>query len=221
MVELDCSRMFYKTLSVRFFVLAQLSPLTKHNRLVNSILERKTREVGHIQISEPDILQIIELTRRGFGTPMDAEDIRNHLLPVDLLYIAREGERIFGFASSEVKDGSSYFSGVVVDREYHKAGLASDFARVWTKDAFDLGCRSLWTRTQNPIVEHMMGRALDELKEGQTIGDWSVERTLMAGRYGRMLTDRIPLSRDVDLNRVYTELDYPRGDAYQLDFVLR
>lgn len=197
-----------------------LAPVVTRNRLNGSTIERYVRNGLPIELPGQDIRRIIDLTRSGFGTAMDEEDIRQHILPVDFLYVASWKGDLVGFASSQMKDGKFYFSGVVVDKTHQNAGIATDFARARVEDALRLGYHGFWTRTQNPVVEYTLSRALDQLREDGSFGDWTMERRLLPALYGKMLTASKPISRDSTLNETYSALDHPRGDAFRLDISL-
>jgi GNAT superfamily N-acetyltransferase len=194
-----------------------LDRIVPRNRLVGSTIERYTRNGSSVNLSQRDIQSIIDVTRRGFGTSMGADDIRNHILPVQFLYVASWHGNVVGFASSEVREGKFYLAGVAVDRERQEFGLATDLTRAVIEDAANLAYTGFWTRTQNPLVERTISRVLGDLRDEEVVGNWSIDRTLLEGHYGHMLTDTRPLSRNPELSRIYGSLDYSRGDAFRLD----
>ena len=54
--------------------------------------------------------------------------------------------------------------------------------------------------------------------EGRISG-YSVQREVIRGCYGRLITDHIPRSSEERINRLFSVLDYMRGDAFQISFV--
>jgi hypothetical protein len=152
---------------------------------------------------------------------MTAEEVKAHVIPVDRLYIARERLEVVGFASLNFCEDFSYLAGTAVHPSKQGSGLYSSFARFRILDSLDMGFEQMKTRTQNPIIEHTLRKAFSSLVREGKISSFSVQRELVQGIFGRMLTKEIPKSRDETINIHYASLDYRGGDAFMLSFEVK
>lgn len=102
----------------------------------------------------------IEAVRNGFGTPMTKEDVFNHLVEPDDLYLIREMEDILGMTSySTIGDGKVLFvEGVSIDPICQGKGI---FGKV-TKQAQN-GHKYCALTTQSPRMYRALDKITDEI----------------------------------------------------------
>lgn len=178
-------------------------------------LERTSHEIS---LHPDDLSAIVSLTQRGFGPGMTPEEVCAHVLPVNRLYLARSGKEIIGFASLEFQPEMPYFSGMVVDPESQCRGVAGSLTKALIQETIAHG--KFWGRTQNPIIEYILRKTLAKLQEERKLKNWQLTRTIIPALYGRMLTERQPLSPNRELNEIYGRLNYTHGDTHRLDIKL-
>lgn len=135
------------------------------------------------------------------------------------LLLSNEHKRIEAYLSAAFVKRSERGNGLYKALTKARLKAAMDYIRYVANDS-DVIHFYISTRTQNPNVEAGITSALKEMTEekGELISFGKAERTLIAGAYGRMLTDEIPLTSDDGLNAEYAKLDYKKGDAYLLRF---
>jgi len=96
---------------------------------------------------------LIPVTRDGFGTPVETDDIKNHVLGVDAIYVARfsGGAVVFGSFDHLCIAGERvlYLSGTVFESRHQKKGL---LGKILDQAITDANCRYIATRTQNPVI---------------------------------------------------------------------
>jgi len=98
---------------------------------------------------------LIGPTRTGFGTPVETDDIRNHVLNVDTIYVVGEPANLepVGFGSFSHLDLAGapvlYWCGVVLAEEHQGKGL---MGQVLDRAIEESDCEFIATRTQNPII---------------------------------------------------------------------
>lgn len=172
-------------------------------------------------MSEADIQGLVQLAVSTFGPGMSAEEVKEHILPVDRLYVARDNGAIVGFASLNFSPDFSYLAGTAVHPKKQGSGLYHDFAKERILDSLEKGLEKIKTRTQNPIIEHTLRNSFACLVQEKIIENFSFHRELLEGLYGRMLTKAIPKSRDMEVNNAYSSLNYARGDAFMLSFEVK
>lgn len=175
-----------------------------------------------IIVPEDTLEQLVDMTIETFGDGMSRQEVEDHALGGDVLYTAARDGIVVGFCSMnfEPKENQFYLAGAVVHKNEQSNGLYKKFARLRIRDGLAFGLSNLRTQTQNPSIERGIRDVLDECISQEIIQGYCVDRIKMAGVYGRMLTKKVPKSSDSDLNRVYSRLDYPAGDAYALNFCI-
>ncbi|HII15742.1 MAG TPA: hypothetical protein HA362_05520 [Nanoarchaeota archaeon] len=99
------------------------------------------------------VCRLAEIARNGFGTAITMEDVENHVMNADNLYLIRQENEIVGFSSYDLLNVCEspilYLSGIVVERKSQKKGI---FGRV-NKLALSSGDFDfLAMRTQNPVI---------------------------------------------------------------------
>lgn len=104
--------------------------------------------------------KLVTVTRDGFGTPVTDEDIRNHVLGVDYLYLVLHPiEGPIGFGSFDLlKIGSLrvlYCSGTVFAKRHQRRGL---MGMVLDRAIADFEPDFAALRTQNPVVYVVFSR---------------------------------------------------------------
>lgn len=97
---------------------------------------------------------IVEIARDGFGSEMSKEDVRTHVLDVDLLYLIFENKKLIGFSSYDfpkvAEEKIIYLNGIVVNQKNQKKGV---FKQVNTQVLNEYAnIDFLVMRTQNPVV---------------------------------------------------------------------
>lgn len=181
-------------------------------------IEALKRVGDEIPLQRADLEVIVGLTQRGFGPGMTSEEVCAHVLPVDRLYLARSEERVIGFASLEFQPEMPYFSGMVVDPASQCKGIAGSLTKALIQETIAHG--KFWGRTQNPIIEYILRKTLEKLKDEKRLKGWELTREVIPALYGRMLTECQPQSRSPELNAVYRRLNYSQGDTHRLDIKL-
>src|SRR5690606_27617898 len=95
-------------------------------------------------------------------------------------------------------------------------GLYSELNSQRIDAAIESGSELIFTRTQNPIVEIGLTKALIDKDL-----DFEVHRIYSPGIYGEMLTAEQPVVKDSLIQDTYDHLDYESGDAFVLMFKLK
>ena len=95
---------------------------------------------------------LTEIARDGFGTEITEEDVENHVLKTDEVYLFKPDD-VAGFSSFNkykvLGHGVLYLNGIVVKRKYQKNGFFYKAnSRAIKKNKPDI----FITRTQNPVV---------------------------------------------------------------------
>jgi hypothetical protein len=176
----------------------------------------------------PYVPALVACIRSGFGqSEFDEQDIRDHL-GGDFVILAHAQGALVGYASTNLNVSlrqqfgkhfpdvnGAYFAAGVVSREYQQHGLYSNLNRLRVQEVFKRKQEAIFTRTQNPFVEAGIKSALEYA--GITP---QINRLLVSGCYGHMLTASQPMRCDLSLARHYTQLDYGAGDAFVLVFDL-
>ncbi len=153
---------------------------------------------------------------------MTRDEVLLHLLPNDVLFVAYDKQQTaFAFAAGNHRfaDNSAdyfYLAGAVVSPAYQGKGVYTHLTGLRIQHSFlngrDLPIR---TRTQNPNVEDGILHAFAKVKR-ISLDDVSVTREIIPCLYGRQLTTTLP--REIPANSPYAQLDYARGDAFELTF---
>jgi len=109
-----------------------------------------------------------------------------------------------------------YLAGATVSKEAQGSGLYKKMNQTRIGLALERGLGLVFTRTQNPRVQSGIQSVLAGLVEQGKLEGFSLERRLVKGCYGQMLTRTKPVDDKVS----FGELDYEKGDAYVLLFRL-
>ncbi len=171
--------------------------------------------------SDEILYKLCDLGVRSFGSGMTHDEVREHILDADTLFVAYERDKPVGFAGIvEQTDTSFYFSAAVVDPEKRKSGLYKELTRLRLDMAISEGGKDINTRTQNPIVEKTIQDILEDMIAVGKINGYSVSHSYKPAVFGRLLTNDIPKSGNQRLDEAYSTLDYTRGDAFLINFSL-
>ncbi len=173
-----------------------------------------------VQTITPSIKKgIITVGINAFGKGMTAEEIEQHVLPMDALYIAYEKE-IVGFASAKINEHDIYLAGSAVHKECQRKHIYDHFVARRIELVLQMQKSMMTLRTQNPVVDYGVQRCLDGMVRVGAIAGYTFRREHKEGVYGRSLTDTIPMCRKSEINEAYEKLNYQRGDAYFLEFTI-
>ncbi len=153
---------------------------------------------------------------------MSRDEVLQHLLPNDVLFVVYDSQqKAFAFAAGNHRSGNLgadyfYLAGAVVSPEYQGKGVYTHLTELRIRHSFLNGSDlPIKTRTQNPNVEDGICRALGKVKNISP-AEIIVEREIIHGLYGRQLTTALP--REILKESPYAQLDYARGDAFELTF---
>ncbi|MGD9129320.1 MAG: hypothetical protein PVJ09_02440 [Candidatus Woesebacteria bacterium] len=180
---------------------------------------------------DPMIVQGILRCVSGSGMDTTAEDTLHHIQgDVVTVNIDRESGEVFAFSStvfgspneifqsSEFSDVQGcYLAGATIDKERQGTGFYKKMNEGRVGIALDRKLPLIFTRTQNPRVQAGIQAVLESYKERGLIADYKLDRILIPGCYGHMLTKERPFCDGVS----FDELDYDKGDAYVLLFSLQ
>jgi GNAT superfamily N-acetyltransferase len=161
---------------------------------------------------------IVRVGQRAFGESMDGNEILEHILPTDRLYLARENNILQGFATANINLESIHLEGTAVDPEYQGRGLYRKFTCEIIDLALDQSKQAITMRTQNPKIELGVRRTISDYIRQGLIQAYDVDRNIQKAAYGRILTSKKPLSSSFLMNARYKVLNYERGDAFELKF---
>lgn len=169
----------------------------------------------------------------AFGGTITDEDALDHMRG-DQLLVARDEHTVVAFSSTSFRsmrevaehDGfgeepALYFAAAAVSKTAQGTGLykVMNARRLALLDEQGVETSTVFTRTQNPRVQHGIGEAITNyLRSGVSVYEgFQFERVLFRGHYGRMLTKDRPEARQVSYD---DELDATNGDAYILKWEL-
>lgn len=183
--------------------------------------------------------ELTEIARDGFGSQMTREDVENHVLKTEILYLVREKNNVVGFSShNRLKiNGRSvlYNNGIAIKRNAQRKGIYYEV----NKEAMNLNKFDFVAmRTQNPVIYGATLKLVkqlypdgyeipEEIKEiGKTIAKDYLkmlrfdENTFIGrGTYGCSLYNTVPRYKDESINKFFDEtlgLDYSAGDSVLL-----
>lgn len=174
--------------------------------------------------------EIVQCIQNSFDMKMPVNEILPEIRG-DYIWIWRnQDNRVVGFCSiifgtpndliddcvASNKSGC-YLSAATITKDAQGNGLYKQMTRTRLEIAIEAGLDLIFTQTQNPRIEEGIMSALNEQIEKGSIHQFTIERVLMKGAYGRMLTEEIPKARFIK----YSDLDYQNGDAYILLFHLK
>ena len=180
------------------------------------------KKEGKIDLPRRTLDQLVKVTIDTFGPGMGRNEVEEHVFAGDLLYVASDIEGMVGFASAEFnyEDHSLSLAGAVVHPKVQKHGIYKDFTALRIKDGLEKNYFFINTTTQNPKIEYAIRSVLEDFVSSEAIKGFLLHRKRIHSLYGRMLTSEIPLSKDKNLNELYSKLNYSVGDAYSLSFNL-
>ena len=172
-------------------------------------------------LTRETVNEIVGVALSAFGSGMTGREVTDHVFPTDRAYLAYTQEGLVGFATAEIRDKSVYLAGAAIKSTHQGTGVYKEFALRRVNLALDLGKEMVETRTQNPRIECGIRACLERFRGIGVIKSFSIERETCPGIYGRMLTAERPFSDVEEVNQFYATLDYERGDAYLLRFLLK
>jgi len=186
-------------------------------------------------LSDIDKMYLVDeltlIAREGFGSRIERDDVKNHVLNCNELYLIRNLD-IFGFASFDsfdFKDKSClYLHGIVLKKEAQGCGFFEETNNLAISYGnYDYLCM----RTQNPIVYAATNKIVKNIYPNDSIpenikelGEFvardflkmnKYDKDTMIGKetYGHSLYGNIPFHKDA--SKVFEKLgiDYNMGDS--------
>lgn len=188
--------------------------MKNHETLVFNQI-KNAREIGaYLQ----GVLACIDSAFEGGVTREDAL----HHISGDIVTVSHSNGEVSGFSSTVFDTPRNtvglgidvvgcYLQGATVSKEAQGNGVYKQMNQMRIVEALKRDVPFIYTRTQNPRVEAGIQSALDAMQV-----KYSLERVLVPGCYGQMLTKSKPEARGGS----FDELDYEAGDAYVLFFIL-
>ncbi len=175
---------------------------------------------GYEEMGDKLLYNLCNLGVRSFGSGMTRDEVKERALDASTLFVAYNGNKPVGFAGLvEENDGSFYLSAAVVDPTERRNGLYTKFTRLRIETVISSG-KNFETRTQNPVVEKTIRNVLENMMTEEKIQGYNINREYKPAVYGRLLTNAVPKSGDKRLDKVYSALDYNKGDAFLVKFSL-
>ncbi len=209
--------------------------IRSNGRGADALIELK-RFNGPEKISQTLMEKLARVGIESFGKGMKAPEVRQHVRESDTIFVAFKNNGVAGFACSVYllsQFGKElYLSGSAVREADQGNGVYRMLTEARIDLGIELGARAIATRTQNPRIEKVVSEVInakiidgtvmlgDQKAKRQRATGFTVVRDQMPGVYGRRLTADVPLCGDSRLDSSYAELDYNRGDAFMLTFVL-
>ena len=187
------------------------------------ITKRKADYNGEVYISEELFKDGVRISRDSFAPVISDEEVKNLIIGNSLLLVAYNAENMqrVGFAASYYEKNACYFSSSAIMKTEQGNGLYYIFNRLRIRDGIGNGFNTFTVTTQNPKVEKGIASAMNSFLEEGFIDGYSVQRDPIRGYYGRMLTTEVPRSSDERINRPFSYLNYGRGDAFYISFLVR
>lgn len=186
---------------------------------------------SHTQLENIIVRGITACVQSAFEGGVTQEDTLHHMQgDVITVDIDRRSQDVLAFSSTsfctpnqEFKtdnmsdEPGCYLAGATVRKEVQGSGLYKKMNETRIGFALDRKLKLVFTRTQNPRVQSGIETVLTEMKEQGKIADFELERILIPGCYGQMLTKTKPTDAKVS----FDELNYEKGDAYVLLFNIK
>ncbi len=187
------------------------------------ITKRRADYTGEVGISEELFKDAIRISRDSFASVISEDEVKNLITGCSLMLVAYNTDNMqrVGFAASHYEGNTCYFSSAAIMKSEQSNGLYHIFNRWRIKEGLGNGFNIFTVTTQNPKVEKGIASAMYAFLEKGTIDGYSVQRDQIRGYYGRMLTTEVPRSSDESTNRIFSHLDYNRGDAFYISFSVR
>jgi hypothetical protein len=176
---------------------------------------------GDPNINKELFEEIFRISRASFTPVISKEEVTNLIKDSALLIVAYDKDKMqpVGFASSHYTDDFCYLSSAAIIKSEQGKGLYQMFNRLRISDGLSKGFDTFTVTTQNPRVENGISCTFDALLMEGRISGYSMQREVIRGCYGRLITGYIPRSSEERINRLFSMLDYTRGDAFQISFV--
>lgn len=191
------------------------------------------------------VKSLAEVATDGFGKPRPEEDVRNHVLQVDRLYLAFDGahDKLIAFSSYDYLDmhgcKTLYLCGTVVRKEYQNQGMFDLVNRMELANC-PFGPDYFVGRTQNPVIYSAMSRLVKSAypsavpipedvkkigvaiaKEKLHMDDFDPETFVGRGTYGESLYDEVPYCKARPFFDNTLKINYKRGDSVLVVGVVR
>jgi hypothetical protein len=181
--------------------------------------------------------ELTPVARNAFGMPITKEDVKNHVIPVDTLFITSQEGNVKGFSSYKTYSFEDYSviygSGACVLRSEQGKGLYRRFNEEGIRTETDKHKAKKFyfaARTQNPVIYATIGRILNRIylneeespddiceiarKMAHILGGEIDKEFVMRNAYGSCLYDVIPRYKDEKVNNMFDRLlRYEKGDA--------
>ena len=165
--------------------------------------------------------RIVKAGMLAFGPDMTEEEIMEHIMPTDNVYVGFRDSDVMGFATANIEEDAIDFVGSAVHPDYLRKGLYSEFVMQRVTLAFENNKSIIKLRTQNPIIYLGVTGSLDHLVDIDAIEGYDVEKEHVKRLYGRMLTSIRPYSGIKKIDSMFDVLDYKAGDAFSLEFRMK
>lgn len=187
----------------------------------------------HTQLPPLVVRGISNCVQSAFEGGVTQEDTYHHMqgdvVTIDVRKNGQEDE-VLAFSStsfgspndilkaSDISDTQGcYLAGATVSKEAQSSGLYKKMNETRIGFALEKKLDLVFTRTQNPRVQSGIQAILQDMVEKGKIDSFYLERKLIKGCYGQMLTKTKPIDDKVS----FDELDYENGDAYVLLFNIK
>lgn len=173
--------------------------------------------------------------KSAFGNPnFPGPEINEHLKG-HFFITAFDGDDIAAFSSSiygspqDIMHNASlpaqegvYLSAGVVKKEMQGNRIYESMLMQRILNGIDKNLSSIYTQTQNPVVELSIIHCLEMLKEHGTLRNFSLQRVKLPKLHGRQLADKLPTVKDKEILQAYDPnvLNTAQGDVYVLLFQL-
>jgi hypothetical protein len=173
-------------------------------------------------LNEGIIEQIIEVAKDSFGKSMGGEEIIEHVLPTDHLYLAFDSNNgLIGFCTDVYRDGATYFAGAAVKNNCQGNGVYQKLLSSRLNNLVQRRERMLEFCTQNPKVEKGICMALEREIDLGNLVNYNLERKIEKRLYGRMLTEKRLFSGNLKIDKIFAKLNLEIGDgfSYKIELV--
>jgi hypothetical protein len=192
-----------------------------------AIIKRKAdvdRKIRLNDLDEFEIKELVRVAKEGFGPTMPEEEVREVVFPNTVLFVAYKNGNTIGFEASDYSTHQKdelYVAATAVIKVEQGKGLFTILNKLAIQDGLDEGFTNITTRTQNPNIDRSIIRTLDLFIKERQISEYSINRTMIEGKYGRMLTTERQFSNDESMNKIYEKLVPKRGDAYFITYAVK
>ena len=190
---------------------------------VYKITKRRADYTGEVGISEELFKDVVRISKGAFAPVISEDEVKNLIVGNSLLLVAYHADNMqrVGFAASHYEKDTCYFSSAAILKSEQRNGLYQTFNRWRISEGLGNGFSTFTVTTQNPKVEKGITSAMNAFLEKGIIEGYSVQRDRILGYYGRMITTEVPRSSTESVNRMFSYLDYNRGDAFYISFSVK